>query len=341
MKYPFIMQHYFLVWGVTGVMIFFSISGFLITYLLLNEKKANGRINFRNFLIRRFLRLFPPLFVFFIVLLVLMQFNLVSKNHYALLISFVYLYNFVSRHNYVTELAHTWSLGVEEQFYLFWPLVINYITKLKNIFFVSLLIILLCFIIYLFYPALINASSVIRYLSENYFIDRWFFPACLPIMIGALSAIALMSKKDKLQFIFSKKYLMPVIAFLLYFSSVFINIPSQLIYLFGPTGVCLTLLWIYFNQESMLVKVLEFEPVAFIGKISYGIYIYQGLFLRTGPGGELFIQQFPVNICLVLIMSVLSYFLLEKKIIKYKEKFKNIPETPSLVVLPSPYVKLS
>jgi peptidoglycan/LPS O-acetylase OafA/YrhL len=92
-------------------------------------------------------------------------------------------------------------------------------------------------------------------------------------------------------------------------------------FIFQAFGVGILLCWIYFNQEAGLTKVLEFTPLAYIGKISYGIYVYQGLFLTTGPTGLLPIQQFPVNILLVMLVSVASYHLVEKPLLKLKSRF--------------------
>jgi peptidoglycan/LPS O-acetylase OafA/YrhL len=69
---------------------------------------------------------------------------------------------------------------------------------------------------------------------------------------------------------------------------------------------------------------LEFKPLSYIGKISYGLYVYQGLFLRTGPGGDLWIQGFPLNIFLVFVTAILSYHILELPLLHYKKRFKPV-----------------
>jgi peptidoglycan/LPS O-acetylase OafA/YrhL len=325
MSSPFFSRFYFLFFSVTGVMIFFTISGFLITLLLLKEKKASGRIDFKNFLIRRFLRLFPLLFVFYIVIFVLMGFGILERNYEALFLSFLYLYNFVPRYNYTGELAHTWSLGIEEQFYLFWPLIISFLKKYKNLVLFSLLLVSVSFLWSVFYPVLALADDKIRFLNEGFYLERWFIPACLPIITGALTAIILLKKENALQKLFYKTYIFLLLAFVVYFMQLFIpGMPDQLVELFKPFGVAILLVWIYYNQASILVNILEFKPISFIGKISYGIYVYQGLFLRTGPGGELKIQHFPLNIILVFAMAILSYFLIEKPIMRFKNRFRPV-----------------
>ena len=75
---PYLEKNYKLFSGETGVMIFFTISGFLITSLLLKEKIAFGKINLKFFFIRRFLRLLPPLLIFYVFVLFLMIFQLLT-----------------------------------------------------------------------------------------------------------------------------------------------------------------------------------------------------------------------------------------------------------------------
>jgi peptidoglycan/LPS O-acetylase OafA/YrhL len=105
--------------GSAGVNIFFAISGFLITTLILNEIKKNGFLNVKSFFIRRFIRLIPPIIPFYIVLCVFMHLGYVRDTIIGLLASLFYMFNFVPKAKIIwsSELSHTWSLAVEEQFY--------------------------------------------------------------------------------------------------------------------------------------------------------------------------------------------------------------------------------
>lgn len=322
-NHPSLQKNFNLFSGESGVMIFFTISGFLITFLLLNEKLRNGRINFRNFFIRRFLRLLPPLLIFYLAVLILMLSGLLPENYIALGISFFYLYNFVPFTYYTNELGHTWSLGVEEQFYLFWPFIINRISKINRTLIFCLLIIALCIVwsVLSRQPVFFNGKD--HYLSSYFYIERWFIPACLPIMMGAGCALIMLAKLEYCSGLFYRNYLMLILAILLYFAQLYIpHLHEIIIHLLQPAGISIFLLWIYFNQENFLVTLLELKPIAFLGKISYGIYVYQGLFLRTAPGGKLLIQKFPLNIILVFICAVLSYYLVELQVLKLKKHFK-------------------
>jgi len=329
---PMLGQYYNLISGNTGVMIFFTISGFLITSLLLTEKKNTGRIHLKNFFIRRFLRLLPPLILFYAAVLFLMAFHLLEADYTAVALSFFYLYNFAPFTHYTNELSHTWSLGVEEQFYLIWPFLINRIRTHSTLLFACVIIIILCLIgREIFLQSMIRGENTYN-LGQFFYISRWFIPACLPIMTGALTSVLIFNRQELISKVFHRNYVIPVLAFLLFIGQVFI--PSTqpgvnnvlqpgpgIIALTQPLSVAAFLLWIYFNQDSLPVRILEFKPFALLGKISYGVYVYQGLFLTNGPTGHLPIQHYPLNILLVFATALLSYFFYEKKILRYKSAF--------------------
>jgi peptidoglycan/LPS O-acetylase OafA/YrhL len=329
----FLKNNWNLISGNSGVMIFFSISGFLITTLLLKEKESFGRIDFRNFFIRRLLRLAPAILLLLITVLVLMLGHYLKQDFVAILFSFFYIYNFVPHKFYTGELGHTWSLGVEEQYYFIWPFVISYLSRIKYLIYLALFVVLVC-IAFRFissYPISYNGES---YLLANYtYVDRWFIPACLPIIIGSLSGLFLYAFETRLNQIFTKKYLFLWFALFLFTSQVFMPFWwDNFSYLYMPIAVSMFLLWVYFNQDSKCVTILEIKPIRFIGKISYGLYVYQGLFVTTGPSGELSIQHFPINIILTVFVAIISYYFIETPILKFKTKFapRNISKDRSV-----------
>jgi peptidoglycan/LPS O-acetylase OafA/YrhL len=319
----FLKNNYLLFSGTSGVMIFFVISGFLITTLLLKEKEKFGHINFKFFFIRRFMRLLPPLILFFIAIFVLMFTGQIKTDYIALLLSFFYVYNFVPYEFLVAELAHTWSLAVEEQFYLMWPFVIYRLKVIKKIMVFAITLIIVCFVarILVDLPIVYNGKT---YFLENYtYIKRWFIPAAMPIMIGSLTAILWFKNAALFQKQLSNKWYIPLLALALYCIQLVIpGVSLYIIHLMQPIGVALLLQWMCYNQQTLLVKIFDWAPIAFIGRISYGIYVFQGLFLLTGPGGKLAIQQYPLNIILTLGVSVASYYLVEKPVMRYKNRFK-------------------
>jgi len=301
--------------GSTGVRIFFVLSGFLITSILLSEKIRKGNINFRIFYIRRFLRLLPPLIIFFSTVYMLMKLGYIWHSRNALLFSFFYLYNFVPNQYYTGELGHTWSLAVEEQFYFTWPFIINYVTNNKKLIFLGLWIIVLCALFAYSYP---HINSL-----KNYKPIRWFFPAVGPIILGCILATVNNIYPARLEAIISNNKLILIFGLIIFISPIHpFAVMKKISFLIQSFGVCLFLIWIYYNQESILTNFLENRLLSYIGKISYGLYLYQGIFLRTGPSGILAIQQFPLNIFLTFIVAIVSYEFIERPILRHKKRFR-------------------
>ncbi|MHB8208821.1 acyltransferase family protein, partial [Mucilaginibacter sp.] len=134
--------------GGFGVSIFFVISGFLITLLLLKEKSKYGKISLSNFYVRRFLRILPVAYLFILVLILL-------NNFLSLHISYEYFIPpifFVKNFFPITfwSVDHYWSLSVEEQFYLIFPFILSYSFK-KYIKITFSLIFLIPLISYIYY----------------------------------------------------------------------------------------------------------------------------------------------------------------------------------------------
>ncbi len=138
--YIFIREN-FLKNGDMGVSFFFVLSGFLITYLLLKEKEENNRISIKNFYARRVLRIFP---LYYLVVIITLFIIPIVKNHVPMnfpmnistsTLSPWYYFTFTGNFDFMKNgisnviLSVLWSVSVEEQFYLFWPLIVAFIPK--------------------------------------------------------------------------------------------------------------------------------------------------------------------------------------------------------------------
>src|SRR5580658_479878 len=105
-------------YGNLGVSVFYIISGFLITSLLLAERERTGKINIPNFYVRRIFRIFPAYYLFLFVMAVLLPTGWLVLHKVDFLPSAAFFSDYQTPHD---ALGHTWSLAVEEQFYLLWP----------------------------------------------------------------------------------------------------------------------------------------------------------------------------------------------------------------------------
>jgi peptidoglycan/LPS O-acetylase OafA/YrhL len=307
--------------GDTGVRLFFSLSGFLITLLLMREKLSAGKIDMKYFYLRRALKIIPPPLIYYFILILLMSLGYIGHQWIGLAISFFYLYDFVPSMYYTSELGSTWSLGVEEQFYLLWPLIISFFSN--RIVKITIFILGVCWLAYLYLPiVVINFKSRPHLLNKYFFVRRWFLPACAPIITGALFSYLYVTNEEKCRRFFLKKASMFISACILFLLPLYC--PKWLLSYVYPlqviqgVGTSIMLIWIVFNQNSVFTKLLDCKPLSYIGKISYGLYIYHGIFIGTGPG-SLYIQQYPLNIFLSFAIAVLSYEFYEKPILKNKE----------------------
>lgn len=310
--------------GNTGVQVFFTLSGFLITLILLKEFNRKGTISLKNFYIRRFLRLLPALIILLVIVAVFMYVKLIPRSSVGWLLSATYLYNFIPLKWYTGELGHTWSLAVEEQFYLLWPLALLIFSTTKKRFYVIGIALTLCFIAAFLWRSMdISKAGVIYELSSLYMVDRWFLPALAPIMVGALAAVILLEYYVKIKAALQgKNWPLMVFVFFYLLPLILPNAVLPISAFIQAIGIAVLLLWIYCNQQSVLCNFLEIKWLNYIGKISYGIYIYQGFFLRTGPEeSAILAQYFPYDIILALVAAVISFELIEKPVLKLKTKF--------------------
>src|SRR5258708_2087737 len=110
---------YLLPFGNLGVKIFFEISGFLITTLLLKELAASGRVSFKGFYWRRVLRIFPAFYAYIAIICAISALGLIHLKPGDLFHAITFTMNY--HHERAWYLNHLWSLSVEEQFYIVWP----------------------------------------------------------------------------------------------------------------------------------------------------------------------------------------------------------------------------
>ncbi len=164
-----------------GVLTFFVISGFLITFLLLKENERTGTVSLKDFYIRRSLRIFPAFYVYW--LLVVGTILVVKPSRLPVtqaICSFFYVANYYQGlHGYPsTLLSHTWSLGVEEQFYLLWPLAVFWLNRKQLIYCAS---------------GMLVVAPVLRWVCTPLFHDHFAIYMLLPFRMDTLAAGALIA----------------------------------------------------------------------------------------------------------------------------------------------------
>jgi peptidoglycan/LPS O-acetylase OafA/YrhL len=327
-----VIEQFLLPTGVFGVTMFFVLSGFLISSILLQAKENNSnKLGIvKNFVVRRALRIFP---IYYILLIVLLCIGFpFTKGELPFL--FTYTSNFfMYSKNMWSSLGHTWSLSVEEQFYLIWPWLIIFINRkyVKQIFIVFIVIGI--------------GTSFIQSLLRNVAFDdisAILTPSCFDAFgIGGLYAYLrynktpenALNKMVKLCFIIA-------LFFTLYWKVCpYFEWSTKLFFLSRSIASLLSVSTIHYviTNKSRIITTFIFENriLVFIGKISYGIYLfhYPLITLVQIPMTKLYyhFNQFALfNNCYVLfsikvittiILSYVSFELIEKRVLKFKKRF--------------------
>lgn len=256
-----------------GVTLFFVISGFLITYLLLKEVENKSDVNIPKFYMRRILRIWPlyygVLLIAILIAIILGQTSEILNQNLWYYIFFAANIPFLSRSG-IAFIVHYWSIGVEEQFYLFWPWIVKKVGKK-----------ILYFSIILFVAWLtLKLGSYLLYTNKS-FIYRFFNVTrfhCM--MIGAIGAILYEKQNKYFNAIFSNKYILIAAWLLIILAGFYIeNIPA----LIRAEYVALLSLCLIMSQvnKRQVVLNLENKYLDFVGKISYGIYVIHPLVIIT------------------------------------------------------------
>lgn len=322
--------------GHVGVMFFFVLSGFLITFILLNELETSGTINKLLFYLKRCLRILPVyyLMVFISVLILPSSINLIDKNAPVFVGNTLYYLLFLpnvakSLHHYVVGLTHLWSIGVEEQFYILWPLLITFFRKKLFVFMIVTIVgftLIPLFIDYLSFNTNIFDSNM----ELKNFLSAFFSGFKINAMaIGGFFALILSNKIDLLQSFNSKFIELATLSIIVisWTGGFQFGVFSDEIYsmLFG------LLIYISANGNHSILN-LEQNFFLFLGKISYGIYVYHWVvilivikFAKSLDFQNLILSNFliyTVSFSFTILISYLSFKFLEKPLINLSHKFK-------------------
>jgi len=319
--------------GDLGVILFFVLSGFLISYLLFKEEELTQNINIKNFYIRRVLRIGPLYFlVVFLALFVFPHISLFSIPGFekeliwnnlatkAILYLFLLPNLVYPLFGLIPYASQTWSIGAEEQFYFVWPILFKYV---KNKF-LFMLGVLFTYLIIKFLVLCSTSDTIYFFITKALILASPI--SCMAI--GGLFALLILTENKYANFL--KRILFK---------------PQCQWFLLLATGL---LLWnnfvlTYFNQEfyaglfGVLIvnfagnknRVLELENkwLNRLGKTSYGLYMLHSIVIvftiriLEAVGLLRDIILYPAVFCLTIFLATVSYYFFEKKLIQYKVKY--------------------
>ena len=312
-----------------GVPIFFTISGFLITSILLNSINKQNGINkitiIKNFMIRRALRLFPIYYIFILTFWL-------AKNYLHLQLwkdeftpyFFTYTPNFIIFKigaNNASCFAHLWSLGVEEQFYLFWPWLILYPSKKIRLPIIIFMMIFSCLFVVFYYK--VDQIKALPFANFH------------TLGVGALLACFYTEKTNTLYWL--KKFRQVI--FLFTFSHlvvvlIYFNQSSAIWHLYREVSLCactfsIVLCSIY-GWTGFIKYFTQNRQIQYLGTISYGIYLYHMPvpYLCRIFAGKFFpsVQLNPYFFLIVcfaftFLLAALSFKYIETPFLKLKQLF--------------------
>lgn len=340
--------------GFFGVDLFFVLSGYLITSILINQYVKYSTISFKSFYIKRILRLYPPILISVIVFFVPLLFtdtinaisNIVSLMTYTG--DCAMLVQYFTHLPYPLLSGHSWSLAVEEQFYLTFPvllfLVLRLITrkKLRDIIsFFPVFLVIYCAVI-------IVSTRLLGLWFYKFFVWRFF-----EIYLGAFIAIIYsksyqsiaqetpMSKTIK-NIVYKAYSNSLVLLFSLFFTLGMLVFPRWIPFLsylqannmqyvlFTLTSSVLIVNMVY-SYHPIYSKIFSNKVLVSIGKFSYGLYLYtpfisyniKRIFFDNPPKfSKAALTSNIISMIVSLAFSYLSYVLIEKNILKLKHRFE-------------------
>lgn len=325
--------------GGLGVYFFFVLSGFLITYLLIHEKEKTGKIEIKQFYIRRILRIWPLYFLITILgLFVLPQFEMMhvpwlqqffDANWRANVILFCLMLPNAAL-AFMPAVPHAgqlWSIGVEEQFYLVWPVLFS---KTKNLarlilFGIGIMLFVKILFVLLLRFDILPTTDIMLGIKKLIAMSKF---ECM--LIGGFGAYLLKHKKNDWLAVIYNKYLLILTLLLLPFLSYYcppflddiIHLPYAILFLILILNVS--------SNTNSFVK-LENKIFGFLGKISYGLYMYHMMII-------VFVVQlvkrlelsslvtfnfivYPLVIGLSIFISWLSFRFFETPFLTLKKKY--------------------
>lgn len=307
-----------------GVDIFFLISGFLITYLLLKEKNTHERINIRSFYVRRILRIWPLYYLMVIIAPLLVNYMEADAPNY---LPYIFMYgNFdvIQTGIWPYPFGHFWSVCIEEQFYLFWPLFIAFIpTKRIPVFLGLVIMFSIGYRIFLmktqwaYLPIFLNTFSRIDVLAIGGLLAWFHFKKPISFHLPMIFKLALVG----------------LFFYLFFEDSVYSidNIPEVLVKKYIYLGIVILLVgsllfgennWYIFRKKTFL---------NYLGKISFGIYIYHNIIVSIilkkfliPTDNKSSIVFWAVYLSSTILLSIISYECYEKWFLKLKKRYQVI-----------------
>jgi len=330
--------------GGFGVMLFFFLSGFLITRLLMHEHAKTSSINLKRFYVRRFIRLYPPLLLMLIIFpaaLIMFNHKVYWQELTAVLFYFenYYLYYFSGGHTVEGFFNIFWSLAVEEHFYIVYPIVFLIFFKKKNFQNILSLLILAAFLIRLYYVIRWESPLLTGYddpsYEPTYMLSHCRFDS---ILFGCLSAVLIKNgnrfyhKLNNNYVVFALSLAVILITFILrndaFRNSLRYTVQGLALMVIVPSVIL-------YKKYEFLNRFLSSGWLVYIGKISYSLYVMHWVGIMLA--GNLYPEEptmyldmlkpwpwYLASFSITLLLTFFSYYIVERKFLALRRKFGSL-----------------
>jgi peptidoglycan/LPS O-acetylase OafA/YrhL len=295
-----------------GVVVFFVISGYLITRLLLVEHHKYGNVSLIQFYARRALRLLPAAYAFVLCVGLMSAVGYVHLHSRDIWHALTYTVNYeVDRSWY---LGHLWSLSVEEQFYLLWPVFFALLLPRRARWVIVGTIVV---------APIVRAAVLVAFRGSPYRNLEMFPMVADSLAMGCLLAMSrewLEGKRWYLR-LFKPTYSVGLLA-LVFAVNYFMD--WGIVNAFGTSVINLSLAILIhrsvYCHRDLFGRFLNWRPVAFVGVLSYSLYLWQQLFINRNSTS--WVCAFPFNILFAICAALASYFLLERPLLGLRHKLR-------------------
>jgi peptidoglycan/LPS O-acetylase OafA/YrhL len=295
-----------------GVVVFFVISGFLITRLMLSELSKNGYVSLKLFYARRTLRLFPASYAFIVCICMLWSAGVLHLHARDIWHAVTYTVNYLPERSW--QIGHLWSLSVEEQFYLIWPCTFVILGSRRAGWVAAGVI--------LFGP--VARSCAWLFLRGTPYRDLEMFPMVADsIAMGCLLAkiSGWLEGKNWYLMLFRPAYSIGLAVVVLLINR---YEGYTVVGVFGSSvanaSLAILIHRCVYCSSDWVGRVLNWKPIAFVGLLSYSLYLWQQLFLNRNSTS--WVNMFPQNLLFAVTAALASYFLLEKPLLKLRHRLR-------------------
>lgn len=313
--------------GRLGVRVFFVISGFLITTLLMRELESTGRVDLVGFYLRRTFRIFPAYYTYLGCIAAATALGAIRLNSGDLASALTYTVNYAPHRSW--WVGHAWSLSVEEQFYLLWPALLLVAGLRRGLWAAALFALSTSFVRVALYAAPHGALHWFATRGGNSFETVGDAIAVGCLLAGTREWLW---QRPRWQAFLTSRWFVLVPAAVV--ATGLTNSP----HVYGPLGHRILFLGFFHfagiplmnlgiatsiescirRSDSRIGRILDSRPLVFVGVLSYSLYLWQEPFLNRAVASPA--TRFPANLALAFASAVTSYYLVERPFLRVRPR---------------------